>query len=132
MKENKRLIMNKRRIIQIVLTIVFFVWFFIQIIPQFSINTRCVVYDDFLKLSLNGIIISKYIDSSNHSFPTIEIKNFKSTNTEKLLLDLDTSNLYNQLHIGDTVLKPKNGDTIFRLESNKLHFISKVNFGCSR
>ena len=124
--------MKKRRIIQFLLIIVFFVWFIIQIIPQFSINTRCVVYDDFLKLSLNGIVKSKYIDSLNHSFPTIEIKNFKSTNTEKLLLDLDTSNLYNQLNIGDTVFKSKNDDTIFRIESNKQYFISKVNFGCSR
>ena len=124
--------MKKRRIIQILLIIVFFVWFIIKIIPQFSINTRCVVYEDFLKLSLNGIVISKYIDSSNHSFPTIEIKNFKSTNTEKLLLDLDTSNVYNRLNIGDTVFKSKNSDTIFRVESKKQYFISKVNFGCSR
>jgi len=124
--------MKKRIIFKILLIVVFFVWFIIQIIPQFSINTRCVVYDDFLKLSLDGIVISKYIDSSNHSFPTIEIKNFKLANTEKLLLDLDTSNLYNRLSIGDTVLKSKNDDTVFRLESNKQYFISKVNFGCSR
>jgi hypothetical protein len=124
--------MKKGRILQIILIIIFFGWFIIQVIPQFAINTRCVVYDDFLKLSLNGIVKSKYIDSSNHSFPTIEIKNFKSNNTEKLLLDLDTTNLYNQLNIGDTIFKSKNKDAIFRIESHKQYFISKVNFGCSR
>ena len=117
---------------RILVIIVLFVTFLIKIIPVMSINSRCVDYDNFLKISLNGVVIKKYIDSTQHSYHTIEIKNFENLKIERIILDLDTSDLFTNINVNDMVYKVINSDSVFRIKNNQKIFLSKVDFGCTR
>lgn len=115
---------------KIVIPGILLVLFLIKIIPLMNINSRCVTYDDFLNESFYGRVINKYIDSSQHSYMTVEILNLKDSVVKKLILDFDTTNLFNVLKLKDTIYKKKNDDSLFRIISGKKDFISRVDFGC--
>jgi len=103
----------------------------IVIARQFYINSNanCTALQDLLKAQYNGTIINKYIDSSQHSYHTLEIKNFDSHQTQKLILEFDTSGLFFQAEINDTILKKLGSDTVFLFNTSpKKYFV--VNFNC--
>lgn len=95
-------------------------------------NTRCGIYDEFLARKLNGKVVNKYIDSSQHSYETIIIREFKDQHLETVLFDLDTTDAFMKININDSVLKEINNDSLFRLTNNKKALISVINFGCER
>lgn len=122
-----------KKIYNVILPIALLLFFIIRfIIPQFSKNSRCITYDEFLKTSLNGVVLKKYIDSSEHSFPIIEIKNFKELGTEKLNLNLDNSGVYDKINIQDTLNKEIGKDEIFVIKNREKILLSKIDFGCSK
>ena len=47
-------------------------------------------------MSLNGVVTGKYIDSSEHSYKTVIIRNLKDSITNKLILDFDTTDVFNK------------------------------------
>jgi hypothetical protein len=95
-------------------------------------NVRCDAYDEFLQMSLNGVVIQKYIDYKQHSYKTILVKNFENQTVEKILLDFDLSELYNNINVTDTIYKEVHNDSVFRGRNGQKILISKVDFGCSR
>jgi hypothetical protein len=122
-----------KKYIQVLIPIGLFLIFLIKvIIPQFSINTECVKYDEFLLMSFNGVILQKYIDSTQHSYKTIVIKNFGNTKPQELLLDFDRTNTYNMLKIHDTIYKEIHNDSLFIVRNNQKRLLSKIDFGCAR
>ncbi|MDB5199283.1 MAG: hypothetical protein JWO92_1246 [Chitinophagaceae bacterium] len=115
------------------LPIAVLIFFIIRfVIPQLSKDSRCITHNEFLRINLNGVVLKKYIDSSEHSFPIIEIKNFNSSSIEKLNLNLDTSGIYNKINIQDTLNKEVGKDEIFLVKNKEKALLSKVDFGCSK
>jgi hypothetical protein len=82
----------------------------IEIIKSYD---DCRVYKAFLPFAYHGIIIKKYIDSTQHSYHTVEIKNFDDAQIEKLLLDYDKTGFYWNVKINDTIHKKFGSDTVF-------------------
>jgi len=104
----------------------------LTIISQLNKNSRCITYDNFLKTSLDGVVVNKYIDSSQHSYPTLEIKNLKNLELNKLNLVLDTTSFYDDVSVSDTIYKELNNDSVFRFKNGIKCFILKIDFGCKR
>ena len=103
-----------------------------KIISELRINTECVLYDDFVKLKISGIVSKKYIDSLEHNYPTLELKDFSGRASNKITLQLETSDLFNKIKISDTMFKERNTDSVFVIRSRQKELLSKVDFGCIR
>lgn len=106
--------------------------FLTRVIPLLRKNVRCDAYDQFLSISLNGVVNQKYIDYSQHSYKTIIYKNFEDSAFKKVLFDFDLSGLYDYINVTDTIYKEAHNDSIFKLTNGKRVLISKADFGCER
>lgn len=60
--------------------------------------------EEFIELEINGFVIDKYIDSSNHGLKTIRVKELKEKTISELVAIGDTS-FYNYLIVGDIITK---------------------------
>ncbi len=90
----------------------------------------CNEYNQYLKISFNGIVIKKFVDPNEHSFPYIYIGNDKKKNDiEKLSLFNDTT-AYNYIHLNDTVVKFKDDPWIYKKTNSKLLKLTLINYGC--
>ena len=115
---------------KIIVGCIVFITFIIFVISQLKINSRCVTYKEFYSISLHGIIINKYIDSSQHSYNTLEIKDFGNSEVKKILLDFDTTNLFDKIQINDTMYKEINKDSVFVIKNKEKKLLSIVDFAC--
>lgn len=123
-------LMGKR--FKIIMFCVVLTLFLIRVIPDISKNDRCDAYDEFLLRSVNGVVFQKYIDSTQHSYKTIIIKNFEFGKIEKIIIDFYISELYNQINVNDTIYKEVHSDSVFKTNKGQKFLISKVDFGCNR
>jgi len=121
-----------RKVYYIILPVVLFLFFIIRfLIPELSKDSRCIIYKEFLKIGLDGVVLKKYIDSSQHSFPTVEIKNLNDFKIEILNLNLDTSGIYNKINLNDTLSKETGKDEVFVIKGKEKVLLSRIDFGCS-
>ena len=122
--------MNKLlRIMMVSLVIIIFL---IRVVPLLKKNVRCDAYDEFLQMSFNGVVYEKFIDYEQHSYKTVIFRNFEKPTSAKILLDLDLSELYNNINVTDTIYKEVNNDSVFKIRNMQKFLISKVDFGCNR
>lgn len=117
---------------KLIIPAILLILFLIKVLPLMDVNSRCVTYDDFLNEYYNGVVVKKYIDSSEHSYKTVEIKNFGNSEVDKLILDFDTTDLYDRLNLNDSIYKQTGKDSIFFILSGRKVFISRADFGCRR
>jgi hypothetical protein len=82
-------------------------------------------------MNLDGVVQKKYIDSSQHSFPTIEIQNLKDFKIKKLNLILDTSGFFDRINLNDTLKKEIGSSEIHVLRENTEELLLKIDFGCA-
>jgi hypothetical protein len=94
-----------------------------------SFNGDCDDLQEFVQTSFQGIVYKKYIDSSQHSSHTIEIKNFKNAGIQKLTLDFDKTGFFFQINQGDTIYKEVNSDTVYLSDKLGKHLYI-INFPC--
>ena len=106
--------------------------FLIRVVPLLKKNVRCDAYDEFLQMSFNGVVYEKFIDYEQHSYKTVIFRNFEKPTSAKILLDLDLSELYNNINVTDTIYKEVNNDSVFKIRNMQKFLISKVDFGCNR
>ncbi len=117
---------------KLIIPAILLILFLIKVLPLMNVNSRCVTYDNFLNKYYNGVVVKKYIDSSEHSYKTVEIKNFGNSEVDKLILDFDTTALYRRLNLNDSIYKQTGNDSMFLILSGRKIFISRVDFGCRR
>ena len=89
----------------------------------------CNSYEDFKSDTYDYLVINKYIDSNQHSYPTLVLQykdGYQFKNTD---FDFDKSNLFNFLSVGDSIKKEK-GAAIIRVINRKVDTTFKVDFGC--
>ena len=109
--------------------IIFVIFFVIKTIIEVS-HSRCDVFNEFLSLNYNGIIVNKYIDHSNHSTRTIIIKNLNDSAEQTFdLLDWDETGVFDKLNKNDTIVKRLGSDTLYQKDKNgNAEYI--LTFGC--
>ncbi len=78
-----------------------------------SYNGECRVLKAFLPFAYHGIILKKYIDSTEHSYHTVEIRNFDDPEIQKLLLDYGKTGFFWKINVNDTIHKKFGSDTVF-------------------
>lgn len=106
----------------IIVTLVL-IWSFliIWLIEPTNSRINSGLYKDFLDLSFYGVVDTKFIDTSNHSYPTLVLRFLDKDSVLSINLIGEKSGLYNEIHISDTLLKAKNDSIVFR-KSNGLLF----------
>lgn len=106
--------------------------FFIAIylfIPSLK-QGECNKYHEFLKIEFKGILVKKNIDRKEHSYPIISIKNFRKDSIINVNLSLDTTDFFDVINVGDTLLKTKNSSWIYREEAGVFTKYKSINFDC--
>lgn len=113
-----------------ILGIVFLFFIFKVIIDSW--NSRCDVLEEFKSYKFNGMIVNKYIDSTDHSTKTVIIKNFSTSILDTFtLLDWDTSGFYYKIKINDTLIKDRGSDMIsLKNRTGIVNYI--LDFGCDK
>lgn len=123
--------MKKKYII--LMYIAFFSFFLLCISPfiKQALESNCTAYQDFLKDSYSGIVVKKYINREQHSYKTVEIKNFSANKINVFLLDFDISGFYDKININDTIYKATGIDTVY-LTNRKGKFGYILDFNCKK
>jgi hypothetical protein len=93
-------------------------------------NEKCIWQRKFESLSFYGTVENKFIDSSQHSTPIIEVKSIKSNLIDTLEFYGDMSDSFTLINKLDTIYKSKKSDKILLKRNGKFNVISRVNFGC--
>jgi hypothetical protein len=91
---------------------------------------RCYDYNIFKDKEIDGIVVNKFRNPNEHSYPTLMIKNFNSDSLQSLILSSDTTDTYNALNISDTILKRKGEDQLFLKQNGIYKFLNRIDFGC--
>lgn len=115
---------------KIILPIIAFISFLIVVIPDLFENTRCNVYDEFLSTAFEGVVVQKFIDSSQHSNKVVTIKDQENSRIQRILFDLEINHAFEKIKINDTLVKENGKDSIFKIKNSKKTFLTVVDFGC--
>jgi hypothetical protein len=83
-------------------------------------------------MEIDGVIVQKFRNPNEHSYPTLIIKNFDSDSLESLNLLGDTTNTYNALNVSDTIFKNENEDQLFLKKNGGYQPIARIDFGCRK
>jgi len=80
-------------------------------------------------LKFNGVIIAKYLDSSQHFYPTIVLHQIITNDTLRFYLIHEKSQLYEFLEKGDIISKKANLN-ILTIKRSGAVLSKKIDFGC--
>jgi hypothetical protein len=89
---------------------------------------RCESLKEYKDLYINGRVINKYIDSTQHSYPIVLITNINLA-SQKLNLAFDTTDSYLLINIGDSLLK-KRDELLLVIKKRKKTIKKIIDFGC--
>lgn len=104
----------------------------IFLIFPFKRNDRCKWQHDFNAISLNGVVLGKYIDSFQHSTPIVEVRNLKTSKIDTLDFLGDKSDAFTLINKLDTISKARGSSIIYTKKSGKVTAIGSVNFDCEK
>lgn len=121
----------KKHKISFIIVFGFLLFYIIQGVIE-EIHAPCDILNEFMNYDFNGIIIDKFVDSTDHSTKTVIIKNFNQNNLDTLkLLDWDESGVYYKMKLNDTIFKKEGTNTIYL--SNKYGKSDYIlDFGCNK
>ena len=108
--------------------LILFIFFVGASIKDFD-AAPCNSYKDFKSYAYDYVVVNKYIDSSEHSYPTLILQDKKGNSLQNVDLIFDKSDLFDFLSIGDSI-KKGTGTDIIRVLNSKIDTTFKVNFGC--
>ena len=111
----------------IIFLIFFFSWVYYMISQGRQVT--CDLYKQHKIASFEGIVVEKFIDEKEHSFPFIYISNYKDNHLEKLNLFYDT-NAYKVIRLKDTIVKIKNDPWLYKKDKKSLIKLTVVTYGC--
>jgi hypothetical protein len=95
-------------------------------------ESNCMRYNEFMELTMDGVIVNKCYDHQEHSYPAIDIKSSHDHSVQRFYIFGEKSNLFNLLCLSDTILKEKHSD-IVSIKRNGINVnLVKVDFGCNK
>jgi uncharacterized membrane protein YukC len=118
---------------KIVKFLIFVISFFtiIYFISPSRKEALCNSYQNYLAIQFNGIVIKKFIDSNEHSFPYIYVKDFLNGTITKLNLFDDDQHTYENISLKDSIVKFKGSAWLYKRVNQKLVKVNIINFGCN-
>jgi len=84
--------------------------------------------NEFNNLNFSGVIVKKYLDHSQHSTPIIELKTLENNEINKIDLFGDRSSVFDDIKVGDTLVKKRNSDSVFIVLRGNLQLVGRANF----
>ena len=120
--------MSKKFIFSLLCLAIYFVWVYYQ---EKNSSPKCDSYVEFKNFNIDGTVIDKYLDYSEHAYPIILVENFRGRDTIKVNLALDTTHIFDDISKYDTIIKLKGDSVIF--VKNQQRVIKRImNFGCDK
>jgi hypothetical protein len=115
----------------IYIKIIFFVVFvaFIYYMINRSSQINCNLYNEYKESSFEGVVVKKFIDVDEHSFPFVYVRNYNNNHLEKLNLFYDSS-VYKVLHLKDSIVKLKDNPWLYKRNGQRLLKIKIITFAC--
>ena len=109
--------------------IIFIILFLIFIWLQPSIkDINCSHFKTLKNVSYKGVVINKFIDSTQHNYPIVVVRQIDNS-IYKFDLTHDRSGLYRFLQIGDSIVKSKGAYNIEVIRSG-MERIFILDYGC--
>lgn len=110
-----------------------FLFFGIRLFLSFpSLNdSACNSLENFKNYNYDYLILNKYLDSTQHSYPTLVLQDAQGNKFENQDLIVDNSGLFDFLTIGDSI-KKKQGTVLVRVKNNKTDTTFEADFGCDK
>jgi hypothetical protein len=96
---------------------------------KISKQASCENYKQYRKSSFKGVVVKKFIDKSEHSFPFIYLKT-NNRDFEKLNLNNDSTSAYNAIQMKDSLVKFKDNPWIYKIAEDKLLKLTIISCGC--
>lgn len=95
-----------------------------------SINyTNCCNNQSFQALTIDGVVVNKYLDKSQHSTPIVEIENFEGR-VDSVYLFGDHSGLYDRIQVSDTLKKKSGTNEVLTKTRSKYVRFGVADFQC--
>lgn len=89
----------------------------------------CDSYNDFKKSSFKYLVVNKYIDSTEHSYPTLVLEDKNGNKFKDFDLVSYNSRLFDLLSVGDSMNKEMETDLV-RIKNNRIDTTININFDC--
>lgn len=93
-------------------------------------NQKCLWQEDFDSLKFSGVVVKKYIDSSQHSSPIVEIEDLMTGKIDTIYLFGDRSNAFDYLNRSDTIFKVAFSRRIQVKRNGTFENLASIDFGC--
>ncbi len=114
--------------IGVIVTFIIFTILFLLSFPSLN-DSACNSFKDFKRYKYDYVLINKYLDSTQHSYPTLILQDSQGNKIKNQDLIKDNSGLFDFVNIGDSI-KKKEGDSLVNVINNRLDTIIEVDFGC--
>lgn len=105
--------------------------FFISSVVKTVSNAPCDRFKEFKDYKYDYLILNKYLDTTQHSYPTLVLQDNKGYKFQNQDLILDNSGLFYFLIAGDSIKKQK-GTASVKIIRNKTDTTFEVDFGCDK
>ena len=116
--------------IEIALSIAFIIFAALLFLSIPSVNdTSCTAFKTFKNKEYEFIIVSKYTDENQHSYPTIILQDKEGNKSKNQDFISDNSGFFNYINIGDT-LRKQQGIRYTKVINATVDTAFEPNFGC--
>lgn len=94
-------------------------------------NHKCLWQEDFDSITFFGVVVSKYIDSSQHYSPILEIEDLTTREIDTIYLFGDRSHTFEYLNRSDTIFKEAFSSQIQVKRNGTFKDLASIDFGCA-
>ncbi|MEE1885059.1 hypothetical protein [Pedobacter flavus] len=93
-------------------------------------NERCFWQKKFDSKGINGRVVKKKIDKSDHSTPILELENLETGKVDTISFLGERSTVFKIIKESDTLYKAIGSNRLYFIRGNEKKVIGTVNFGC--
>jgi hypothetical protein len=110
--------------------IISFIFLISSVVKTVS-NAPCDRFNEFKDYKYDYLILNKYLDTTQHSYPTLILQDATGNKFVNQDLILDRSELFDFLTIGDSI-KKQQGTVLVNIINSKTDTTFEVDFGCDK
>lgn len=96
---------------------------------EFLFDNACFAQKNFAAEHWHGVVTRKFIDTDNHSLPSLTIRDAKG---DSLIEDFSSmEHIYDEIYLGDTILKHQGSNDVLQCHNQCEQLIGTADFGCN-